>query len=98
MNALAEFIVKGRWQAVLVATVCGVMTFMLPPFSTMLNYVAAAAVATLSIIARPSGPEWTTRSTEDIVRELWLAVFGRKDDDEQREGKAGAPNGATTAG
>jgi MoxR-like ATPase len=42
--------------------------------------------------------EGTTRSTEDIVRELWLAVFGRKDDDGQREGKAGAPNGATTAG
>ena len=42
--------------------------------------------------------EGTTRSTEDIVRELWLAVFGRKDDDEQREGKAVAPNGATTAG
>ena len=49
MKALAEFIVKGRWQAVLVATACGVMTFMLPPFSTMLNYVAAAAVALVTL-------------------------------------------------
>lgn len=45
MKALAEFIVRGRWQAVLVTAACGVMTFMLPPFSTVLNYLAAAAVA-----------------------------------------------------
>jgi MoxR-like ATPase len=42
--------------------------------------------------------EGTTRSTEDIVRELWLSVFGRREDDGQREGKVGAPNGAMTAG
>jgi MoxR-like ATPase len=42
--------------------------------------------------------EGTTRSTEEIVRELWLSVFGRKDDDGKREGKASAPNGATTDG
>jgi MoxR-like ATPase len=42
--------------------------------------------------------EGTTRSTEDIVRELWLNVFGRREDDGQREGKVDAPNGAMTAG
>ena len=42
--------------------------------------------------------EGTTRSTEDIVRELWLSVFGRREDDGQREGKVDAPNGAMTAG
>jgi MoxR-like ATPase len=42
--------------------------------------------------------EGTTRSTEDIVRELWLSVFGRREDDGQREGKVDAPNGAMTVG
>jgi MoxR-like ATPase len=41
--------------------------------------------------------EGSTRSTEDIVRELWLDVFGRKDDDGPSKGKVDAPNGATTA-
>ena len=41
--------------------------------------------------------EGTTRSTEDIVRELWKAVFGKIDDGGSNEGKANAPNGATTA-
>ena len=42
--------------------------------------------------------EGTSRSTEDIVRELWVSVFGRKADDGGRsEGKGTAPIGATTA-
>ncbi|MGE5210048.1 MAG: AAA family ATPase, partial [Acidobacteriota bacterium] len=41
--------------------------------------------------------EGTTRSTEDIVRELWKAVFGKIDDDGSNEGKAIAPTGATPA-
>lgn len=41
--------------------------------------------------------EGSTRSTEDIVRELWISVFGKKNDDGSSEGKASAPNGATTA-
>ena len=36
--------------------------------------------------------------TEDIVRELWLDVFGRKDDEgSNTRGPWDAPNGATTA-
>ncbi len=31
--------------------------------------------------------EGSTRSTEDIVRELWVEVFGRQDDDGSNEGK-----------
>ena len=41
--------------------------------------------------------EGATRSTEDIVRELWKAVFGKIDDGGSNEGKANAPTGATTA-
>ncbi len=40
--------------------------------------------------------EGTTRSTEDIVRELWTTVFGKRDDG-STEGKASAPTGATPA-
>jgi MoxR-like ATPase len=41
--------------------------------------------------------EGTTRSTEDIVRELWKSVFGKIDDNGSNEGKASAPTGATPA-
>jgi MoxR-like ATPase len=41
--------------------------------------------------------EGTTRSAEDIVRELWTDVFGRKDDPGSNEGKASAPTGAMPA-
>jgi MoxR-like ATPase len=40
--------------------------------------------------------EGSVRSAEDIVREIWLDVFG-KQDDEGHEGKAGAPTGATNS-
>ncbi|MCK5480910.1 MAG: DUF2232 domain-containing protein, partial [Gammaproteobacteria bacterium] len=49
MKALAGYIVKGRWQAILVTTVCGVLAFMLPPVSSLLNYLAAAAVALVTL-------------------------------------------------
>lgn len=49
MKALAAYIVSGRWQAVLVTAASGAMTFVLPPFSTMLNYLAAAAVALVTL-------------------------------------------------
>ena len=42
--------------------------------------------------------EGTTRSTEDIIRELWVSVFGRTaDDGGSSEGKDEAPIGAVTA-
>ena len=41
--------------------------------------------------------EGTTRSTEDIVRELWTLVFAKRSDDGSTEGKADAPTGATPA-
>jgi MoxR-like ATPase len=41
--------------------------------------------------------EGTTRSAEDIVRELWTTVFGTRDDSRSNEGKANAPTGATQA-
>ena len=39
--------------------------------------------------------EGTTRTTEDVVRELWTSVFDRKADDRPSQGKADAPTGAT---
>ncbi len=41
--------------------------------------------------------EGAMRSTEDIVRELWTAVFGKQDEGGSNEGKADAPTGATPA-
>ena len=40
--------------------------------------------------------EGTTRTAEEIVTELWAEVFGRRADGEG-QGKAGAPNGATSS-
>ncbi len=41
--------------------------------------------------------EGSTRSTEEIVRELWKSVFTQRDEGGSNEGKATAPTGATTA-
>jgi len=49
MKGLAELIVKGRWQAVLVTAIAGALTYLLPPFSTILSYLAAAAVALVTL-------------------------------------------------
>jgi len=49
MKALAELIVKGRWQAVLVTALAGALTYLLPPFTTVLSYLAAAAVALVTL-------------------------------------------------
>ena len=49
MKALAELIVRGRWQAVLVTAVAGVLTFLLVPFTTVLSYLAAAAIALVTL-------------------------------------------------
>jgi len=40
--------------------------------------------------------EGVSRSTEDVIGELWAAVFSAPDEDD--EGKAPAPNGATATG
>ncbi len=49
MKALAAYIVSGRWQAALIATTCGVMSFMLPLLGGMLNYLAAAVVGLVTL-------------------------------------------------
>ncbi len=41
--------------------------------------------------------EGAMRPTEEIVRELWTAVFDKQDDGGSNEGKADAPTGATPA-
>lgn len=49
MKALARYIATGRWQAVLVATVCAVLAFRFPPVSSLLSYLGAAAVALVTL-------------------------------------------------
>jgi hypothetical protein len=49
MKALAAYIVTGRWQAVLVTTLSGVLAFLFPPVSSLLNYLAAAVVALVTL-------------------------------------------------
>jgi hypothetical protein len=38
-----------------------------------------------------------SRDADDIIRELWESVFGRRADEEGGAGKAAAPTGATTS-
>lgn len=49
MKGLAEFIVRGRWQAVLVVAAAGILTYLLVPFTTVLSYLAAAGVALVTL-------------------------------------------------
>jgi len=49
MKALAAFIVSGRWQAVLITTASGVISLLLPWLGGMLNYLAAAVVALVTL-------------------------------------------------
>ena len=49
MKALAAFIVSGRWQAVFITTACGVISLLLPWLGGMLNYLAAAVVALVTL-------------------------------------------------
>jgi hypothetical protein len=49
MKALAAYIVSGRWQAILVVVISGVLTILIPPFGGMLNYLAAAVVALVTL-------------------------------------------------
>jgi len=49
MKALAGYIVRGRWQAILVTTLAAVLTYLLPPLTTLFNYLAASAVALVTL-------------------------------------------------
>ncbi len=54
--------------------------------------------ALVSLSGRVRLREGTSRSAEDIIRELWEAVFGRTHGEgDDGEGKVGAPTGATTS-
>lgn len=54
MKALADFIVSGRIQAILVASFSGIMAFLAPPWSTLLVYLGAASVALVALRISPS--------------------------------------------
>jgi hypothetical protein len=54
VKALAGFIIRGRSQAILAASLGGIVAFLAPPFSSFAHYLGAAVVAlvTLHISAR----------------------------------------------
>jgi MoxR-like ATPase len=64
--------------------------------STVADPDVSLDAALVALSGRVRLREGTSRSAEDIVRELWASVFAR--DDRPTEGKADAPIGATTAG
>lgn len=49
MKWLAEYIVRGRWQAVQVVALAGAGTYLLPPLTSLLVYLAAAALALVTL-------------------------------------------------
>ena len=49
MKALAGFIVRGRSQAILVASLGGIVAFLAPPFSSFAHYIGAAVVALVTL-------------------------------------------------
>jgi hypothetical protein len=53
MKALADFIFRGRIQAILVATLSGVLAFLQPPWSTLLVYLGAASIALVTLRIGP---------------------------------------------
>lgn len=49
MRALGRLVVAGPYQAVLVVALCTVLSFLMPPITSILGYVAAAALALNSL-------------------------------------------------
>ena len=49
MKALAGFIVSGRFQAILVAALSGMLAFVQPPFTTLAHYLGAAVIALVTL-------------------------------------------------
>lgn len=54
MKALADLIVSGRFQAMLVTAVTGILAFLAPPWSTLLVYLGAASIALVTLRISPS--------------------------------------------
>ena len=54
MKALAGFIVRGRSQAILVASLSGIVAFLMPPFSSFTHYLGAAVVALVTLYVSAS--------------------------------------------
>jgi len=65
--------------------------------STAMAADVSLDAALVALSGRVRLREGTTRSTEDIVSELWTLVFAERSDDGSTEGKVDAPIGATPA-
>jgi MoxR-like ATPase len=65
--------------------------------STVTDGEVSLDAALMALSGRVRLREGTTRSAEDVVRELWTAVFAPPRTDGSTEGKATAPTGATAA-
>ena len=63
----------------------------LPPFNPSVGLDATLVALSGRVRVR----EGSTRTSEDVVTELWQEVFGRVEGGDGDEGKGGAPTGAT---
>jgi len=54
MKALADFIVSGRLQAILVTALSGILAFLATPWSTLLVYLGAASIALVNLRIGPA--------------------------------------------
>lgn len=75
MGGLAAFIVRGPWQAVMVASVAAVVSMLAPPISWVFAYVSGATIAlvTLKIGAR-QGIQVTLGAALAAALLTWLTV------------------------
>ncbi|MEL6890988.1 MAG: MoxR family ATPase, partial [Actinomycetota bacterium] len=85
--------VRGAIDMVSVAQTLGALRDLTPASPSVSLDAALVALSGRIRLREGSG-----RDADDIVRELWEAVFGRVADSEgDREGKVNAPTGATTS-
>jgi MoxR-like ATPase len=63
----------------------------------VLSPSVALDASLIALSGRVRVREGSTRTSEEIVTELWQAIFGRVEGGDAGEGKAGAPTGATNS-
>lgn len=75
MKSLAAFIIGGRYQSVMAAFLCGVVSFLLPPFTTPMVYAGAAVIALVTLnIGVLQGVQTLVLAT--VLIGLFYSLFG----------------------
>ncbi len=78
MRSLGRLVVAGPYQAVLVVAACTVLSFLLPPVTSVLGYVAAAALALNSLQAGARSGAIVLLAAAGIVALLASLVAGQQ--------------------